>query len=337
MITGLLKFKDKQNLDSVFSLKTRDHLSDHWVEMKNFFYNNKINLVNKTDKMSHSFEIHIDVNDIKNTTVPVFLIIWENKNIYPQNLNVKKLRKYHRIFSYDLNTKSFSNAKKFYLPVFRSAKIKPNGFTNRDKLLVLIANNRSLPNIMNKNNLYKERVKTIKWFERNYPNEFFLYGSNWDKSQRIPSFLGAIIHKIEEKFFFKKFQFKSWKGVLEKKDIILTTSKFSIVYENIANQNDYITEKIFDSFSFGNVPIYWGAKNIHNHVPQNCFIDRRDFASHHDLYKFIKNMSQKVFTEYQKNIYNFLKEEKEKKFSIKSFIKTVPGQILIDLKNLNII
>ena len=201
----------------------------------------------------------------------------------------------------------------------------------------MIANNKSLPSFNNINDLYKERIKSIKWFESNYPDEFYLYGSGWDKSACIPTKIGRVIHKIEEKFFFKKFQFSSWKGMLEKKDSVLTTSKFSLVYENVANQNDYVTEKIFDSFSFGNVPIYWGAKNILDHIPGNCFIDRRDFISHNNLYKFIKNMSEDEFFQYQKNIEKFLFKEKEKKFSNKNFIKSVPNQILLDLKNLGLI
>ena len=338
MISALLLFKDNQNLNSIFSLDTRDNLSNHWVEMKNIFLKNGINLVLKNNQeKTHSFEIHIDVNDKKNPGVPAFLVVWENKNVYPQNLNITKLKKYHKIFSPDTETKNFINSKKFFLPVLRSMKVLPNGYVNRNKLLVMIANNKSLPSFNNINNLYKERVKSIKWFESNYPDEFYLYGSGWDKSARIPTKIGGMIHKIEKKFFFKKFQFCSWKGVLEKKDGVLTTSKFSLVYENVANQNDYVTEKIFDSFSFGNVPIYWGAKNILDHIPCNCFIDRRDFISHHSLYKFIKNMSESTFIEYQKNIKIFLFEEKEKKFSNKNFIKSVPNQILLDLKNLKLI
>lgn len=338
MISGLLLFKDSPNINSVFSLDTRDNLSDHWVEMKNFFLKNGINLVLKNNQeKKHSFEIHIDVNDKKNQGVPAFLVVWENKNNYPENLNITKLNKYYKIFSHDTKTKHFANAKKFFLPAFRSLKILPNGYINRDKLLVMIASNKSLPSLNNINDLYKERVKSIKWFERNYPNEFYLYGSGWDKSARIPTKIGGMIHKLEKKFFFKRFQFNSWKGVLEKKDSVLTTSKFSLVYENVANQNDYVTEKIFDSFSFGNVPIYWGAKNILDHIPGNCFIDRRDFISHNNLYKFIKNMSEDEFFQYQKNIEKFLFKEKEKKFSIKNFIKSVPNQILLDLKNLGLI
>ena len=133
MISALLLFKDNQNLNSVFSLDTRDHLSDHWVEMKNIFLKNGINLVLKNNQeKKHSFEIHIDVNDKKNPGVPAFLVVWENKNVYPQNLNITKLKKYHKIFSPDTETKNFINSEKFFLPVLRSMKVLPNGYVNRN-------------------------------------------------------------------------------------------------------------------------------------------------------------------------------------------------------------
>jgi hypothetical protein len=50
MISGLLLFKDNPSINSVFSLDTRDNLSDHWVEMKNFFLKNGINLVLKNNQ-----------------------------------------------------------------------------------------------------------------------------------------------------------------------------------------------------------------------------------------------------------------------------------------------
>ena len=33
----------------------------------------------------------------------------------------------------------------------------------------------------------------------------------------------------------------------------------------------YITEKIFDSFFAGVVPIYWGAENITDYVPKSLY------------------------------------------------------------------
>lgn len=340
MITGLLVFSGSVNKKDIFSSeKSRDNLSNHWIETRNFFLSNGIKLVTEDElgKLRHSFEIHIDVEDKINSEVPAFLLVWESKFHKPRNIDQTKLEQYHRIFSWDTKTPELKNATKFFFPHIRSMKISPNGYRNRNKLVVMIANNKSLPNINNSYNLYSERVKTIKWFENFFPNDFDLYGSDWDKSARIPSKLGGLIHKIEEKILFQKFKFKSWKGAPPKKDDILKSSKFSIAYENISEQYDYITEKIFDCFCFGNIPIYWGAKNILDHIPKHCFIDRRNFKSHFDLYSFINEMTEETFIQYQNNIKNFLNSERASIFSINNFFQTVPGQIVKDLKKLKCI
>jgi len=40
---------------------------------------------------------------------------------------------------------------------------------------------------------------------------------------------------------------------------IMEQYKFSIYHENARNIPGYITEKIFDSFFAGCVPVYWGG------------------------------------------------------------------------------
>ena len=73
----------------------------------------------------------------------------------------------------------------------------------------------------------------------------------------------------------------------------------------------------------GCVPIYWGANNIEDYIPKNCFIDRRDFSSNEQLYAFIKNMKKEEYESYLENIQNFLESEKAQLFSVDTFIKTV--------------
>ena len=340
MITGLLVSSSNVNKKDFFSSKkARDNLADHWIEMRNFFLNNGIKLVteDQLEQSHHSFEIHIDVKDKINSKVPAFLLAWESKFVIPKNIDQTKLNQYHRIFSWDTKTSNFKNATKFFFPHLRAMRGLPDGYLNRKKLVVMIAGNKSLPNFNNLHNLYLERVKTIRWFEKHFPNDFDLYGADWDKSARIPSKLGGLIHKIEEKVFSPRFKFKSWRGAPSNKDNILKYSKFSIAYENLSDQYDYITEKIFDCFCFGNIPIYWGAKNILDYIPKNCFIDRRSFKSHFELYSFINEMREDTFIKYQNNIKNFLNSDRASIFLINSFIQTVPGQIVKDLKKLKCI
>jgi len=77
----------------------------------------------------------------------------------------------------------------------------------------------------------------------------------------------------------------------------------------------YITEKIFDCFAAGVVPIYWGASNIEEFVDKGCFIDRKKFANNNDLYYFIKNMKKEEYENYLENIRLYLISEKAQLFS----------------------
>src|SRR5438445_11355992 len=85
--------------------------------------------------------------------------------------------------------------------------------------------------------LYSERLATIRFLDARAPWNFDLYGPDWSSDR--PAYRGFADNKIA----FMKYY------------------KFPIVYENMKNIQGYITEKIFDAFSAGCVPVYWGASN----------------------------------------------------------------------------
>ena len=118
------------------------------------------------------------------------------------------------------------------------------------------------------------------------------------------------------------------KGRVDEKLATLRKYRFALCYENGQGIQGYITEKIFDCFFAGTIPIYWGASNITDYIPENCFIDKRNFPRDEDVYNLIKNMSDIEVIEYQRNIENFLKSEKMYPFSNESFVSTIVENIL---------
>ena len=153
---------------------------------------------------------------------------------------------------------------------------------------------------INKDELYSEREKMIRFFEENYPNEFDLYGIGWEK-EKYPSYRGKIMDKMRT----------------------LGNYKFSLCYENQKNINGYITEKIFECFYGGVIPVYWGANNIEKYVPSDCFIDRRKFKSNEELYFYLQNMSEQEYDKKIKKIDEFLSSEHYKKFLEKEFSEKI--------------
>ena len=99
---------------------------------------------------------------------------------------------------------------------------------------------------------------------------------------------------------------------------VLARYKFCICYEN-GILNGWLSEKIFDCFFAGCVPIYLGAPNVGDYIPAGTFIDRRDFADYDQLYDLISTMDQACYEEYQHNIAAFLKSEDYRKFTRRSF------------------
>ena len=304
-----------------------------FFHLRDQLYNLDIELISKelNNYASPDLEIHLNAWKTENSKWPIFAILSENNYIHPDNSNIDLLKKYNHIFSWDTNLIDLGLATKIQL-AHPMGKVIIDGYEKRDKLVVLFGSNRSLRGWHPKNNLYTERVKTIKWFEDNAPNDFALYGKKWNMSGRLPTRLGGLIHSFEKKLPFKYFPFPSWKGVIANKQDILIHSRFSIVYENIRGLKGYITEKIFDAFVAGNVPVYWGAENINDYIPNKCFIDRRSFKNHEELYHFLKNMPEAQYLDYQRYIKNFIENESEV-FTCKKFAETISFKIIETLNN----
>lgn len=326
---------DKHNINDLFdSSPSKINLHGLWIELKNELYKYDIDLVSKESINAHSpdLEIHLNAQNTKDSKWPKFAILVDAEYIDPNNSNINLLKKYNHIFSWNPDLVNLGLATKIQLAHPMGEGII-DGYSSRNLLVVLFGSNKSLRGWYPKYNLYNERVKTIKWFEYNALEDFELYGKKWNMSGRLPTRFGGFIHSIEKRIPFKFCPFPSWKGEILNKQDVLIRSRFSIVYENVKGLKGYISEKIFDAFVAGNVPVYWGAEDVYDYIPKECFIDRRDFINHNDLYNFLKNMSENQYLDYQRCIKKFI-ENPYNEFSCKKFANTVSLKI-IEVMNKN--
>ena len=195
---------------------------------------------------------------------------------------------------------------RFYIPQLNQRqKTKFNKFENK-KFLVLINNNKKVPFLLkslslNKPDLYKKRLLAIKYFEKHFPDNFYLYGNGWDH-----------------------FKVKCKKKV---KDKIATLSKFKfcLCFENTV-ADGYITEKVFDCFKAGCVPVYLGAPNIEEHINKSCYIDFRMFKDFSELHTFLAKIPAQQYQKYISSAQKFMASPEYEKWSRDSF-----KQILINL------
>ncbi|TRC96758.1 alpha-1,3-fucosyltransferase [Mesorhizobium sp. WSM4303] len=65
--------------------------------------------------------------------------------------------------------------------------------------------------------------------------------------------------------------------------------KFCFAMEN-AIEADYVTEKIYDAFLAGTVPIYLGAPNVDEFVPRNSYVDASAFGSARELAVYLQHL-----------------------------------------------
>ena len=130
-------------------------------------------------------------------------------------------------------------------------------------------------------------------------------------------------NKINGRFKFWKYNFSVYKGKIERKADVMSQYKFCICFENVANQRGYITEKIFDCLFSGTIPIYKGANNILDYIPQNCFIDYDQFRNMDELYSYISTFTDAEIQKYQQNILEYLQSSQIMQFSINEFCYTL--------------
>jgi alpha(1,3/1,4) fucosyltransferase len=253
-----------------------------------------------------------------------YLLLFETELIRPDNWILEYHQKFNKIFTW---RDDFVDNKKYFKINWThlfSELNTVNGMYER-KLCTLIAGNKSSIHPLE---LYSKRKEAIRWFENNHPEEFDLYGVNWKSNWRLNkllkySQLQRLVQSINNIFDYNP----SYKGKIKNKSEILKHYKYCICYENAQNIPGYITEKIFDCFIAGCVPIYWGANNVEDHIPTGTFIDKRKFSTYAELYEYIKYMSLDDYSHYIENIHGFLKSEKIIQFTPEWFSKTIIKEI----------
>ena len=324
------------NNNECFDPNARDNCCAPFIALRNALKNEDIEIntsdLNKNKKVS--FEIHIDKQKEELSNIPTFLFLWETSNVRPRNAGVDK-KSFIKIFTWDDSLVMNEKYSKFYLPITEQVKLVNKSFKDRVGFCCALSSNKA-PEIRHEKDLYSERIKIYKWFEKNASNDFDLYGSGWDKPLKEGIYQNQLILKIFTKLGIKKNNFlKIYKGFARSKLDVLKNYKYSICYENVYGLDGYVTEKIFDSMLAGYIPIYWGAKNISSYVPKKCFIDRREFNNNRELYDFLKSIDQQDYEKYQNSIKNFFDIGGFEKYSSKYFAKQISTDIIDHLKTVS--
>jgi len=265
---------------------------------------------------------------IKSGYKNIYLVTVESEIIRPDNMNKRHHRHFRRVFTWK---DTLVDGKKYIRLMLPNRIPKDPKFDaqKKDRFCTMIAGNKYTNHPQE---LYTERIRAIRWFEKNHPEDFDLYGIDWN----LYCFRGPkpvrLLNRIRplRKIFVPKYP--SYRGTVKSKKEILDRYKFSICYENARDISGYITEKIFDCFFSGCVPVYRGADNVKDYIPENTFIDIREYRSYEEVYDYMKNMPEKEYAGYLDAIRQFLKSDAAYPFSGECFAETILNLLNEDLE-----
>jgi len=313
-------------------LVNRDNYAYSYFKLKNTFQENGFDL-STYDINSINDSKMVIYNDMPNVLpakediLKSYLLLFESELIKPNNWDVEKHQYFHKIFTWD--DRIIDNKKYFKINFSHLFPESINkDLSKKEKLCTLIAGNKKVAHPLE---LYSKRVEAIRWFEKHHLDEFDFYGMGWDEYTSSNRYIRFLFKKSKLSKLFKP-NFPSYKGRVDSKKEVLEKYKFAICYENAKDIPGYITEKIFECFLAGCVPVYLGANNITDHIPKECFIDKRAFDSYEKLYEFINNMPDSDYLGYLHHIEDYLRSSMSHPYAAEYFAKTIVETILDDVK-----
>lgn len=249
-----------------------------------------------------------------------FLIVYESPIIAPQTHNPKNQKHFAKVFTWADDKVSGETVirLKYGLPWPQTITTT---LADKTHFACTISSNKSSPD---PTELYSARRKTIRWYEKNHPDQFDLYGIGWDKK----TFTG-LLRPLNRCAWAKKTfapHYPSWKGLVKNKEETLKKYRFAFAYENNFGTTGYITEKIFDVLFSGTVPVYWGAPNITDYMPADCFIHQPDFSSQEALHAFMANMGDAAYAGYLERIKAYIESNQTGPFAATTWAETIAAE-----------
>lgn len=220
-------------------------------------------------------------------------------------------RYFNRVYVHNINGDGFSlvdvdikKLRKLYWPQPHSEPLDKFASNFKRQLAIAMICGLHKPKNGFSKELYSERIKALVHLSQNI--KFDLYGRGWGKLfSRNALWLPYLLN-------YSKIM-KHFKGSVESKFTTYSNYDFALCFENL-EMKGYITEKIFDCFYAGVIPIYWGASDIENYIPKNCYIHFKDFKNYNDLSKHLLNLSNSDKDLFRTHAKIFLQSEAGKKY-----------------------
>ena len=216
-------------------------------------------------------------------------------NMEPRFYKPSYFDNYNQVYTWNDELIDHDKFIKLYYPVLEPMMTNIPSFIDK-KFCCMIASN-----------WVSHRLDCLEYFT-GYPNLLDVFGKNLPyKFSNSMIYKGPITggHSSNEKFE------------------ILKNYKYCLCFENTLNAKGYITEKIFHCFKSGCIPIYSGASNVTDYIPDSCYIDLRKFPSYDDLITYLKSIDEEKYNRILQNINNFLSSPQAQVFAYENFENTI--------------
>ncbi len=223
-----------------------------------------------------------------------------------------------------------------YFPQVRTTRVLDWDHWQRRKFLVSITSNkalvRSVTRLLDKprelslkrefasrlyppiaNDLYRERLRLAAYFGKRA--DFDLFGQGWQR--RHPAVPQALHTRV----------LRAYRGPVAEKLQTLSSFRISLCLENSVFEG-YISEKIFDCFFTGTIPIYLGAPDIAGVIPSETFIDLRAFSTYSELEQMLDAMDPISTRRYVDAAQDFLRSGAYTPFSADCFAQQIVEQLV---------
>lgn len=112
----------------------------------------------------------------------------------------------------------------------------------------------------------------------------------------------------------------AYRGPVVDKDVTLQGFRFALVIENTSFAG-YISEKLFDCLHNGTVPVYLGAPDVAEYVPQETFVDAREFSTYSELEAHLRGLPIRRVLEYQAAARDYLQSPDFERFTANHFVE----------------
>jgi hypothetical protein len=181
---------------------------------------------------------------------------------------------------YSLDRVDRARLKKLYWPQPRKDVMLEYWKCDQRQHRIVVINGSHVPR-RSTGELYSKRIEGMAELAKS--GKIDLYGRGWDRwwsrsSMWLPYWKNR--HKL----------MSIYQGPCQSKYETLAKYSFSLCFENM-EMLGYVTEKIFDCFYAGTVPIYLGAKDIRKLIPESSYIDFRNYNSWTEMLQHIESMA----------------------------------------------